>query len=59
MHAYNIFTHRQIRLLARPQAYIPDRWELALRHLPRLTSLPRGNTPSSNGGAYSNRGSDY
>jgi hypothetical protein len=56
---YNIYTRRQIRLLARPQAYRPDRRELTLRRLPRLASLPGGNTPTSNRGAYSNRGGEY
>jgi hypothetical protein len=44
---YNIYTHRQIRLLARPQACKPDKRELTLRRLPRLTSLPGGNSASS------------
>jgi hypothetical protein len=44
---YNIYTRREIRLLARPEARRPDRWELTLRRLPRLTSLPGGNTASS------------
>jgi hypothetical protein len=43
-----ITTRRQIRLLARPQARRPDRRELTLRRLPRLTSVPRGNAASSN-----------
>jgi hypothetical protein len=46
-------------LLARPQACRPDRQELMLRRLPRLASLPGGNTTSSNRGAHSNRGGDY
>jgi hypothetical protein len=45
---YNIYTRRQIRLLARPQARILDRQELTLRRLPRLTAVPGGNTASSN-----------
>jgi hypothetical protein len=43
----NIYTHREIRLLARPQARGPDRREVTLRRLPRLTPLPGGNTTSS------------
>jgi hypothetical protein len=53
---YNIYTRREIRLLARPQARRPDRRELALRRLPRLTSLPRGNTARPSWGAHSDRG---
>jgi hypothetical protein len=45
---YNIYTRRQIGLLARPQARRPDRRELTLRRLPRLTSLPGENPTSSN-----------
>jgi hypothetical protein len=56
---YNIYTCRQIRLLAGPLACRPDKRELVLHCLPRLTSLAGGNTPSSNRGAYSNRGGDY
>jgi hypothetical protein len=56
---YNIYTHREIRLLARPQACRPDRRELTLRRLPRLAPLPGGNTISSSRGANSNRGGDY
>jgi hypothetical protein len=41
------------------RAYRPDRWEHTLRRLPRLASLPGGNTLSSNRGAYSNRGGEY
>jgi hypothetical protein len=41
------YTRRQIRLLARPQARRPNRWELTLRRLPRLTSLSGGNTASA------------
>jgi hypothetical protein len=41
---YNVHTRREIRLLTRPQARRPDRWELTLRRLPRLASLPGGNT---------------
>jgi hypothetical protein len=37
----------------------PDRRELTLHRLPRLASLPGGNTTSSNRGAHSNRGGDY
>jgi hypothetical protein len=44
---YNIYTRREIRLLARPQARRPDRLELTPRRLPRLASLPGGNTASS------------
>jgi hypothetical protein len=44
---YNIHTCREIRLLARPQARRLDRWELTLRRLPRLASLPGGNTTRS------------
>jgi hypothetical protein len=47
---YNIYTRRQIRLLAKPQACRPDRQELTLRRLPRLASLPGGNTLRSNRG---------
>jgi hypothetical protein len=43
----------------RPQASRPDRRELTLCRLPRLASLPGGNTTSSSGGAHSNRGGDY
>jgi hypothetical protein len=53
---YNIHTRREIRLLARPQARRPDRRELTLRRLPRLTSLPGGNTACSRWGAHSDRG---
>jgi hypothetical protein len=42
--------------LARPQARRLDRRELTLRRLPRLTSLPGGNTACSSWGAHSNRG---
>jgi hypothetical protein len=49
----------KIRLLARPQAYRPDRREFTIPRLPRLASLPGGNTPSSNKGAYSNRDGEY
>jgi hypothetical protein len=41
---YNVHTRREIRLLTRPQARRPDRWELTLRRLPRLASHPGGNT---------------
>jgi hypothetical protein len=44
---YHIYTRQQIRLLAGPQARRPDRRELTLSCLPRLTSLPGGNTASS------------
>jgi hypothetical protein len=53
---YNIYTRREICLLARPQARRPDRRELTLRRLPRLTSLPGGNTACSSWGAHSDRG---
>jgi hypothetical protein len=53
---YNIYTRREIRLLARPQACRLDRRELTLRRLPRLTSLPGGNTACSSWGAHSYRG---
>jgi hypothetical protein len=56
---YNIYTRREIRVLTRPQACRPDRRELTLRRLPRLTSLPGGNTIISSRGAHSNRGGDY
>jgi hypothetical protein len=56
---YNIHTRREIRLLARLQACRPDRQELTLCRLPRLTSLPGGNTTSSGRRAHSNKGSDY
>jgi hypothetical protein len=56
---YNIYTRREIRLLARPQACRPDRRGLTLRRLPRLASLPGGNTTGSSRGAHSNRGGDY
>jgi hypothetical protein len=56
---YNIYTRREIRLLARLQACRPNRRELTLCRLPRLTSLPGGNTTSSSRGANSNRGGDY
>jgi hypothetical protein len=56
---YNIYTRREIRLLARLQAYRPDRREVTLRRLPRLASLPGGNTTSSSRGAHFNRGGDY
>jgi hypothetical protein len=56
---YNIYTRREIRLLARPQARRPDRRELTLRRLPRLESLPGGHTTSSSRRAHSNRGGDY
>jgi hypothetical protein len=56
---YNIYTRREIRLLARPQACRPDRRELTLRRLPRLTSLPGGNTIISSRGVHSNRGGNY
>jgi hypothetical protein len=56
---YNIYTNQQIRLLARPQADRSDKRKLMLRRLPRLASLPGGNTPSSNRGAHSNRGGEY
>jgi hypothetical protein len=46
--------------------YWPDRrpadltdGKLTLHRLPRLASLPGGNTTSSSGGAHSNRGGDY
>jgi hypothetical protein len=55
---YNIYTRREIRLLARPQARRPDRSELTMCRLPRLTSLPGGNTARSSWGAHSNRGGD-
>jgi hypothetical protein len=41
---------------AGPQARRPDRRELTLRRLPRLTSVLRRNIASSNRGAHSNRG---
>jgi hypothetical protein len=53
---YNIHARRKIRLLARLQDY---RRQLTLRRLPRLAPLPGGNTPSSNRGAYIDRGGDY
>jgi hypothetical protein len=53
---YNIYTRRKICLLARPQARRLDRWELALRRLRRLTSLPGGNTACSSWGAHPYRG---
>jgi hypothetical protein len=53
---YNIYTRREICLLAIPQARRLDRRELTLRRLPRLTSLPGGNTACSSWGAHSNRG---
>jgi hypothetical protein len=56
---YNIHACREIHLLARPQACWLDRRQLALHRLPQLASLPGGNTPSSNKGAYMNRGGDY
>jgi hypothetical protein len=46
----------QDQLLARLQACSPDRRELTLRCLPRLASLPGGNTTSSSEGAHFNRG---
>jgi hypothetical protein len=48
---YNIYTRQKICLLARPQACRLDRRELTLRRLPRLTSLPGGNTACSSWGA--------
>jgi hypothetical protein len=56
---YNIYTCREIRLLARPQGCRPDRRELTLRRLPRLASLPGGSAIISSGGAHSNKGGDY
>jgi hypothetical protein len=53
---YNIYTRREVCLLARPQARRPDRRELTLHRLPRLTSLPGGNTTCSSWGAHSYRG---
>jgi hypothetical protein len=53
---YNIYTQREICLLARSQARRLDRRELMLRRLPRLTSLPGGNTVCSSWGAHSDRG---
>jgi hypothetical protein len=53
---YNIYTRREICLLARLQAHRLDRRELTLRRLPRLTSLPGGNTACSSWGAHSYRG---
>jgi hypothetical protein len=46
----------KICLLARPQACRLDRRELTLRHLPRLTPVPGGNTACSSWGAHSYRG---
>jgi hypothetical protein len=43
---YNIHTGREIRLLARPQAYRPDKWRLTLRHLHQLATVPGGNATS-------------
>jgi hypothetical protein len=54
---YNIHTRRKICLLARLQACRPDRRQLTLRRLPRLTSLPGGNTTRSSWGEHSHRGS--
>jgi hypothetical protein len=56
---HNIISRRKIRLLARLQARRPNRQQLTLRRLPRLTPLPGGNPASSNRGAYVNRGGDY
>jgi hypothetical protein len=55
---YNIYTRREIRLLASPQTCRPDRRELTLHHLPRLASLPGGNTTRSSGGVHPNRGGE-
>jgi hypothetical protein len=43
-----IYSCRKIRLLARSQAYRPDRWQLTLRCLPRFTSLLGGNPLAPN-----------
>jgi hypothetical protein len=56
---YNIYTRREIRLLARPQANRTDRRELTLRRLPRLAPFPGGNTIIYSRGAHSNRSGDY
>jgi hypothetical protein len=54
--SYKIYSCRKILLLARSQARRPDRRQLMLRCLRRLTSLPEGNTAGPNRGAYVNRG---
>jgi hypothetical protein len=56
---YNIYTCREICLLARPQACRPERRKVTLRRLPRLASLTGVNTTSSSRGAHFNRGGDY